>query len=131
MARIDGAHSSGAASSAFESPSGNIFCTIGTAPSMRAACEVGKGRITPPTSSICPADGPRDVGRIELSDKGARPLCNSDTIRQSGVPKLEYDSRTDPSLGPVACLSEQSGMTCVDTVTQHGFFIARDTFVTF
>ena len=72
-----------------------------------------------------------DIGRIELSDKGARPVCNSDTIRRDDAPSLPYGSRTDPSLGSVACVSEESGMTCVDAASQHGFFIARETFVTF
>ena len=61
---------------------------------------------------------------------GARPVCNSDTIRDGSEPKLPYGSRT-AALDPVACVSEESGVTCVDSGSQHGFFIARSTFVTF
>ncbi|WP_460628517.1 DUF6636 domain-containing protein [Intrasporangium mesophilum] len=129
--RIAGARVAGGTAAAFQSPSGNIFCVAGRGPSRLAACDVEEGRITPPVPSICAADGPQDIGRIELSDKGARPVCNSDTIRQSGAPTLAYGSRTDPALGSVACLSEETGMTCVDAASHHGFFLARDTFVTF
>jgi hypothetical protein len=129
--RIAGARVAGGTAAAFQSPSGNISCVTGGGPDRLAACEVQQGRIAPPLPSICPAGGPTDIGRIELSDKGARPVCNSDTIRQGGAPILAYGSRTDPSLGAVACVSEETGMTCVDAASQHGFFIARDTFVTF
>ena len=129
--RIAAAQVAGGTGAAFQSPSGNITCVTGRGPGQLAACEVQEGRITPPLPTICSDDGPQDIGRIELSDKGARPVCNSDTIRQGGVPPLPYGSRTDPALGSVACVSEESGMTCVDAASQHGFFIARDTFVTF
>ncbi len=129
--RIAGARIAGGTAAAFQSPSGNISCVTGRGPDQLAACELAKGRIAPPLPTICVAGGPTDIGRIELSDKGARPVCNSDTIRQGGAPTLAYGSRTDPALGAVACLSEETGMTCVDAATQHGFFIARDTFVTF
>ena len=70
--------------------------------------------------------------RSDRADRrGARPVCNSDTIRQGTAATLAYGVRTGPSLGSVACLSEEFGMTCVDEASRHGFFLARDTFVTF
>ena len=128
-ARLDAASPTAAATDRFQSPTGNIVCTIGGSPS-RAACEVEKGRIDPPLPSICAPDGPKDVGRIELDASGALPVCNSDTVREGDEPELPYGTRTS-SAGPVGCVSEEFGVTCVDASTQHGFFLARDTFVTF
>ena len=127
-ARIAGAPA-GAAAGSFQSPSGNIVCHLGGAQGL-AACEVGTGRATSPLPTLCPAGGPKDIGRIELRAAGAQPVCNSDTIRDGGEPKLAYGSRTT-ALDPVACLSEEAGVTCVDSGSRHGFFLARNTFVTF
>ncbi|MBC9821994.1 hypothetical protein [Terrabacter sp. MAHUQ-38] len=128
-ARLDAAPPTAGVTDGFQSPTGNIRCTLGGSPSL-AACEVKKGRIDPPVPSICPPDGPEDIGRIELKASGAFPVCNSDTVGQADEPKLPYGART-ASADPVGCLSEEFGVTCVDASTQHGFFLARDTFVTF
>ena len=127
--RIASAPAAASATGSFQSPSGNIVCHLGGAQGL-AACEVGTGRVAPPLPTLCPAGGPKDIGRIELQAAGARPVCNSDTIRDGSEPKLPYGSRT-AALDPVACVSEESGVTCVDSGSQHGFFIARSTFVTF
>lgn len=117
--------------SSFQSPSGNIVCVQGKGGSGTSiACEVAKGRIAPPLPTICTSGGPRDIGRIELRPDGAVPVCNSDTIRTGTEPKLAYGTRTRPG-GAVGCVSEEFGVTCVDTSAGHGFFLARDTFVTF
>lgn len=128
-AHLDAASPTAAAIDRFRSPTGNIVCTIGGSPS-RAACEVEKGRIDPPLASICPPDGPKDIGRIELDASGAFPVCNSDTLREGDEPQLAYGTRT-ASTQAVGCVSEEFGVTCVDASTEHGFFLARDTFVTF
>ena len=117
--------------SVFQSPTGNITCSTSGGPGVVMTCDVAKGRSTAPASAPCPEGGPSDIGRIELTAEGARPVCNSDTIRQGTAATLAYGVRTDPSLGSVACLSQEFGMTCVDEASRHGFFIARDTFVTF
>jgi hypothetical protein len=122
----DGAPGIGAG---FRSPSGNLVCAAGTGET-RLACEVAKGRVAPPLPTICPSDGPKDIGRIELRREGAVPVCNSDTIRTGREAELAYGTRTPPG-GPLACLSETSGVTCIDAAGGHGFFLARDTFVTF
>jgi len=129
--RIDAASVDRGISSSFQSPSGNIGCRTVEEPEPRAACEVRQGRIDPPLPTICPSGGPGDIGRIELTRAGAFPRCNSDSIRKSPSPTLEYGRRTSRSLEPLACLSEEVGMTCVDTSTRHGFFLARGSFVTF
>jgi hypothetical protein len=128
-ARLDAARTDTSVSDRFRSPSGNIVCRRSADPAT-AACEVAKGRIAPPLPTICPAGGPQDIGRVELSAKGALPVCNSDTIGTGGEPQLRYGSRTPPS-GTVSCLSETVGVTCIDEASRHGFFLARDTFRTF
>jgi hypothetical protein len=128
--RIESAPPAASVTDRFVSPSGNIVCNLGGDPMAMAACEVRSGRANPPLPSICPPGGPKDVGRIELERTGAFPVCNSDTIREGGEPRLAYGSRT-ASLDPVACLSEEAGVTCVDSGSRHGFFLARSTFVTF
>ena len=129
-ARLDAARPAPGVTDRFESPSGNIVCSLSGSGSPLAACEVEKGRTPAPLPSICPPDGPKDIGRIELDASGAFPVCNSDSIREGDEPELGYGRRTG-SDDPVACLSEEFGVTCVDTGTQHGFFLARGTFVTF
>jgi len=127
--RIDAARPAASVTDRFRSPTGNIVCQR-SADSPTAACEVARGRIDPPLPSICPAGGPQDIGRIELGPGGALPVCNSDTIRTGSEPELGYGRRTQPS-GTTACLSESFGVTCIDETGRHGFFLARDTFVTF
>ena len=127
--RIDAAKPAAGVRDRFQSPSGNIVCRRST-DSSAAACEVAQGRVPPPLPTICRAGGPKDIGRIELGSSGAVPVCNSDTIRLGSEPKLGYGARTEPS-GTTACLSEESGVTCIDEAGRHGFFLARDTFVTF
>ena len=126
--RIDAAKPAASGGAAFRSPSGNIVCRRGAGPAV--SCEVREGRIKPPLPTICPEGGAKDIGRIELGAAGARPVCNTDTIRTGSEPPLGYGSRTQPS-GTTACLSEKTGMTCIDEAGRHGFFIARNSFVTF
>ncbi len=128
-ARLDAARPAASVGDRFRSPSGNIVCRRSADPAT-AACEVAKGRVDPPLPTICPASGPQDIGRVELSARGALPVCNSDTIGTGGEPELGYGSRTPPS-GTVSCLSETVGVTCIDEASRHGFFLARDTFRTF
>lgn len=128
--RIDRATSADVGS-VFQSPTGNITCSTTGGQGVLVTCDVAKGRSDAPASAPCPPGGPSDIGRIELTAGGARPVCNSDTIRQGTAATLAYGVRTGASLGSVACLSEEFGMTCVDEGSRHGFFLARDTFVTF
>ena len=129
-ARVDAASPAEGVTRRFRSPTGNIVCALGGSSRLLATCEVEEGRIDPPLRSICPPDGPQDIGRIELGESGAVPVCNSDSIRRGGEPRLPYGSRT-ASVDPVGCVSEEFGVTCVDASTRHGFFLARDTLVTF
>lgn len=120
-----------AAGNAFTSPSGNIFCTVSNAGGTPVGCELKEGRIAQKTAGSCPTGGPQDIGRIEFLSNGPTPICNSDSIIQVNVPALKYGSIGAVDGSPIRCLSETIGMTCVDTATQHGFFIARNTYTVF
>lgn len=127
--RLAGAKPAGGVTSAFVSPSGNLRCVVTGAP-QAPACEVVDGRVTPPQPGLCPPGGAADIGRIELRASGAVPVCNGDAVTHADVPTLEYGSRTSAP-GSVQCVSQQAGVTCLDQAHQHGFFLARRTFVTF
>jgi hypothetical protein len=133
LARIDGATPADGITTDFVSPSGNIRCRIGGDPSSATppACDLAEGRVAPPLPTICPTDGPKDIGRIELTDRGAFPVCNADTVGKGDLPTLEYGTQTADRNAPVRCISEEVGVTCVDTAHRIGFFVARETFVTF
>jgi len=111
----------------FSSPTGNIFCDIGTDGSTNG-CELRVGRIAPPTSDFCPAGGAKDIGRVELVPQGPKAVCNSDSIVKPGSAVLTYGSISRITGSPLQCLSESIGMTCLHTTAKKGFFLARDTF---
>ncbi len=125
MARVTAGTVDPSIRTAFTSPTGNIFCAIsgqGTGP---VGCELKDGRVAQPTAGSCPSEGPQDVGRVEFLSNGPTPICNSDSIIRGNVPTLTYGSVGVADGSPIRCLSEKIGMTCIDTATQHGFFITR------
>ncbi|MEO9151805.1 MAG: DUF6636 domain-containing protein [Lapillicoccus sp.] len=120
-----------AASKTFASPTGNIYCDIFAGSGVRG-CELKTGRIAPPTPDYCGGTGgggAKDIGRVEFSRAGPVAICNSDTILKDGAPVLKYGSVA--TAGSIACISESIGMTCLDSGTKKGFFLARDTFFIF
>ena len=119
------------ATGTFTSPTANIFCTIAAGAPV-IGCEIKDGRVAPPAPMTCPAvGGATDIGRVELRPEGAVPVCNSDTIRVDGAPVLPYGSKIVSAGSALQCASETMGVTCVDTATKRGFFIAKGTFTTF
>lgn len=109
--------------SRFASPDGNLYCVLDS-PYLPPSCELGRGAI--PDSDVCPADGPsRSVGRIEFTEVGPEPVCNSDTIREPDAPTLVYGSIVTWPDTPVTCVLEQFGVTCVNPATEQGYFLAR------
>jgi hypothetical protein len=116
----------------FTSPTGNIFCSIGTNGDVPAGCEVKDGRIAAPPD-VCPTGdaGAKDIGRIEWSGDAPKPICNTDTIYQVGAVVLQYGTIAVTPGSPYQCLSKEFGMTCIDTASKKGFFLARNTYVTF
>ncbi len=129
VGRLDRAQTSDSVQGLFVSPSGNIFCTVirdGSA----MACELAQGRIEAPEA--CPPGGSTTVRRLEIGADRVSPAC-SGTIRTSEPkpPKLPYGSKTIVAGTPIECLSEQAGVTCVDTAGHRGFFVAKGTFEIF
>ena len=113
---------------AFRSPSGNIYCQLG--PDF-AACEVEEGRVEPPVDAICSGSEAEDVGRLELVAGAVTPVCNTDSMRDPEARKLAYGRIARVPGVDVTCLSEESGVICVDPNSERGFFIARGSFTTF
>jgi hypothetical protein len=116
----------------FTSPTGNIFCSITAAGDIPPGCEVRDGRITPPAGTCdSGGGGAKDVGRIEWSGDTPKPVCNSDTMIQPGVPVLQYGSIAQAQGSPFQCVSETIGMTCVNTAGKKGFFLAKGAYTLF
>lgn len=107
------------AMSSVASPSGNIVCSLA---GDTVSCSLGEHRL----SEHCPTDQP-----VSVQVKGeAEPRigCGQDAGGPQ-APQLDYGaSATD---GTVACTSRKDGMTCWNTVTGHGFMVARGTLDTF
>ncbi len=75
----------------FVTPSGNIYCNVGT--SGPKGCEINEGSVKDP--DVCSGTPVSDrVGRIEFRRGRAVPVCNTDTIRKPGAKVLPYGSAT-------------------------------------
>jgi len=118
-----------AATKTFASPTGNIYCDIYAGSPVRG-CELKSGRIASPTADYCGGGGgAKDIGRVQFSPTGPVAVCNSDTILKADAPALKYGSVA--VAGSIACISESIGVTCLDSGTKKGFFLARSTFFIF
>lgn len=119
-----------ARTTSFTSPSGNIYCDIYAGSPVRG-CELRSGRIAPPTADYCGrgGGGAKDIGRVQFSVSGPTAVCNSDSIVTTGAAPLKYGSVA--VAGSIACISESIGVTCLDSGTKKGFFLARSTFFIF
>jgi hypothetical protein len=121
-----------AAKPQFTSPTGNIFCSVAASGDVPPGCEVRDGRIAPPAGTCdTGGGGAKDVGRIEWSGDTPKPVCNSDTMIQPGVPVLQYGSIAKAQGSPFECLSETIGMTCINTAGKKGFFLAKGAYQIF
>ena len=119
-----------AATKVFASPTGNIYCDIFAGSPVRG-CELRSGRIAPPTADYCGRGGgeAKDIGRVQFSANGPMAVCNSDSIVTVDAPTMKYGSVA--IAGSIACISESIGVTCLDSGTRKGFFLARSTFFIF
>ena len=103
----------------FTSPSGNVGCMIDP---QFVRCDVAERDWTPPPR---PADCEFDYGQGISMSAGEEPEfnCVGDTA-QGGTYTLEYGKSI--AAGTLSCESAESGMTCRDSTTGHGFTIARE-----
>ncbi|WP_205472546.1 hypothetical protein [Nocardioides sp. SYSU D00038] len=112
----------------FVTPSGNIFCVVSD-DVLPAGCELTAGGIKDPDAC---AGAPTDrVGRVELRGGRATPVCNTDNIRSPGAPVLGYGEAARVGGGPVQCLVERIGVTCVHLRRTEGFFLRKGEYVIF
>lgn len=103
----------------FTSPSGNVGCYID---STAARCDISERDWTPPAR---PTDCEFDYGQGIILSAGEAPtfVCAGDTALGGGTP-LPYGQSI--SAGTLRCDSAETGITCVDSTTAHGFSIARE-----
>jgi uncharacterized protein DUF6636 len=108
----------------FTSPSGNVGCIIDSA---YVRCDISERDWSPPPR---PADCEFDYGQGISLSRGERAafVCAGDTALGGGEP-LDYGQSV--SAGLMQCDSAESGITCRDTKTGHGFTIAREEYQVF
>jgi hypothetical protein len=109
----------------FASPSGNIACAISNnwpTPSVR--CDVKDITFAPPPR---PADCNGAWAHSADLSLGGMPhfRCISDSEDYTAF-TLPYGSHT--AVGPFDCASGQDGVRCVDTTTNRGFRLSRDSY---
>lgn len=106
--------------SGFTSPSGNIGCMIDTD---YARCDIReRDWAPPPRPADCPSYTDYGQGIVLASGGPAAIVCAGDTAFGGGGPLAYGQSITN---GVMSCTSAESGITCRDTSSGHGFSIAR------
>ncbi|OBJ62340.1 DUF6636 domain-containing protein [Mycobacterium sp. 1423905.2] len=107
----------------FQSPSGNIYCTLD---SSTAACDISEFTYQPPPPPEC-AQHIAWGSRFRLTKgKSAVIECHGDTLKVPGEATLNYGQTV--SAGTITCSSEQSGVKCTDASTGHYFRVSRDSY---
>jgi hypothetical protein len=115
----------------FHSPSGNVGCKISPT-SVR--CDIDQRDWSPPPR---PADCTLDFGQgiaIGTGEQQAHFVCAGDTVRVlppyggAGEPLAYGEAIT---AGQMRCESAESGMTCRDVGSGHGFSISREAYQLF
>lgn len=110
----------------FQSPSSHIHC--GISGEYGARCESDDKTWDPgPQPASCNLDwgagltvGPEGEGQV---------LCAGDTVISTDSPVLKYGAVS--RIGSYSCESSESGVTCTNTDTGHGFRIAKADFLLF
>lgn len=105
----------------FATPSHNIACRMSRAdPSAR--CDVtSRTWQLPPRPSSCASTWGRGA---QVTDTGAATLtCANDTVDEAGATVLPYGRSI--TFGGIVCISRETGVSCTDTATQHGFVVSR------
>ncbi|WP_322936482.1 hypothetical protein [Nocardioides bizhenqiangii] len=104
----------------FTTPDDVVYCLLDDLV-IGPACELRRGFIK--DAEVCGGGTADGVGRIETFEDRARPVCNTDTIREPGADEIAGDGVLAVS-GDVRCLVETVGVTCLDTGARTGFFLA-------
>lgn len=111
--------------SRFDSPTGNLQCHV--VADIQVYCEANEHTYDPPP---VPEDCEGDWGdAIWIAEDGAVGFsCHTDTVDPTDD-RLAYGETT--VVGNFACQSRESGITCWDQRTGHGFSIARGAYALF
>lgn len=105
----------------FRAPSGNIACMMDMWDGGSARCDI---RDYTPSFPSRPAWCEQDYGfafAVGASGPGIV-VCAGDTVFEPGAGVLPYGQSV--TLGPVTCMSERTGVTCVNR-GGNGFTVAR------
>jgi hypothetical protein len=101
-------------------PSNNIGCIFGGG---TVRCDISGKTWTPPPQ---PADCELDWGNgLEVGAGAANVVCAGDTVL-GGPDVLEYG--LSAQRGDLRCDSAETGVTCTNVKTSHGFELSRDGF---
>lgn len=107
----------------FTSPTGNIGCYIS---SDSARCDIRDRTFSPPPE---PEECGLDWGNsVEVAADVAGFACVGDTVMGSEA-TLKYGNST--VVGDFGCRSTETGVTCINRKTMHGFLISRAAVQTF
>jgi hypothetical protein len=111
----------------FRSPTGNIGCII---TSGGARCDISKRNWSPPPrpdSCSTVVDFGQGLA-VNPSGRG-RFVCAGDTALNPQATPLPYGHGSQ--IGSITCTSSTDGITCTNTNTGHGFFVAVQGYRTF
>lgn len=101
----------------FSTPGDVVYCLLDDAV-IGPTCELRTGFIQ--DDEVC-GGAAEGVGRIETFEGRARPVCNSDTIREPG--SVVVDAPAVVANGKITCAVESIGVTCTDDDARTGFFL--------
>jgi Family of unknown function (DUF6636) len=105
----------------FETPSSNIGCYVDR---NAARCDIRERSWSPPPEPKSCIKIGLDYGQgLVVGKHRAEFICAGDTAL-GGEATLGYGQST--RRGPMVCLSQERGMTCRNSATGHGFFLARE-----
>ncbi|WP_461023343.1 hypothetical protein [Thalassiella azotivora] len=107
----------------FQSPSGNIGCTLS---SDGARCDIGSRSWEPPPPP--PGCEGEWAAGVRVGPDGAGLVCATDSLLGQGE-TLEYGESLER--GTYRCDSSRDGMRCEETVAGIGFTVARAEYTTF
>jgi hypothetical protein len=114
----------------FMTPDGGLFCTL-VRDGAAMACEFQKD-FAPAPAGYCDPSAEQLVRRVEIDEKRVFGVCTDQRVANEwSAPWLKPGEKTTVEGTPLECLSEDAGVTCVDTASRRGFFVGHASFSTF